>query len=144
MGVIYYFRKDIAMKCKYCEKEFTPQRATGQYCSDACRKLWNKKVSVAAKTSQKLVSVAEEPLASRVSVANVDAKSLSVAKLSRDQLYAKIHGYPANTWKDSLEYAELIHRLKAMPLSELEAQGYQIPNWKEHGLPCPIVFHNAS
>ena len=33
-------------KCLYCNKEYTPKRATSKYCSDRCRKLAFLKVSV--------------------------------------------------------------------------------------------------
>lgn len=147
MDVIYYFRKDIVMKCRYCEKEFESKRSTRQFCSHRCQVAWHRKVSVTGTTKQKLVSVTEPDESVTVNpvtvTSNVTVREDSVTKLSREELYKRIHRYPGNTWKDSPEYAELIHRLKTTPLSELEAKGYQIPNWKAHELPCPIRL-NAS
>ena len=50
--------------------------------------------------------------------------------LSRSKLYLAINHCPGNTWKDSPEFAELMRRLRAKSVEELESEGYWIPSWK--------------
>lgn len=53
--------------------------------------------------------------------------------LSRSQLYSAINGYKADTWVNSPEHKELMHRLNSMTVEQLKDEGYWIPTWKEAG-----------
>ncbi len=52
-------------------------------------------------------------------------------KMTADDLYDAISTYPRDTWKDSIEFKELIKRIKVKPVSSLEKEGYFVPNWKK-------------
>ena len=87
------------------------------------------------------LSEIKEAIADKEDNADIIADKGIIADISRQELCARIHRYPDDTWCRSPEYRELIRRLKAMSLYELAAEGYDIPNWRRHSLPCPIVLH---
>ncbi len=99
-------------KCVVCGND----SGKGKTCSNTCRsKLARSVASTVAKLTVAL---------------SVATPNNQVEQLSRKQLKAAIDSYPEDTWKDSLEYRELIHRLHTKSVDELKAEGYWIPAWK--------------
>ncbi len=132
------------MECKNsCGKDLTGRQLL--YCSDKCR-MQHKRTAESeldapqpeqiipnkpeqTKVEQKSDSVEFEP-----KVAGVEVRSgieyISVSRLTAKQLYFGINSYPQDTWKDSIEYKELMRRLHSMSIAELKSGGYDIPCWK--------------
>ncbi len=102
--------------CKHCRV----MAVTGEqvYCSDKCRQ--------AAYRNRRETPAVTKP----ESVTAKPNSDTQLGQLSRKQLKAAIDSYPEDTWKDSPEYRELIHRLHTKSIDELEAEGYWIPAWK--------------
>jgi len=94
------------MKCKNCriELEQIEGKERKVFCSDKCRKAFNRKL-----TSDTHV--------------NRWGKDVRDAEM----LYAYIGVYPEDTWKDSPEFKELNLRLKK-PVKWLRDNKYWIPN----------------
>ena len=136
-------------KCLYCDKEFPSKRLDAKYCSELCRQNWHRKVSAMSISNQKFEtdkSVTDKSVTDK-SETDKEGKSVyeqgieipvEIQKLTRRELKLRIDSYPGNKWKDSLEYAELLRRLKTKSVAELTAEEYWIPNWKLHGLPCAV------
>ena len=133
------------MKCLNCGKEFTSKRTDAKFCSDKCRKAYSRKADKiisdikADKTSKvsainKIISDKKEIKADKI-ISDKQKFSVppEIRKLSKEELYARIDHYPADTWKDSLEFKELKRRLNSMSLKDLKEQGYWIPNRKIAG-----------
>lgn len=53
-----------------------------------------------------------------------------ITSLTAEQLYDKINIYPHDSWVSSTEHKELMRRLHAFSIEQLQAEGYFIPVWK--------------
>ena len=93
------------MKCKQCNQEYEPKRATSQFCGSKCRLAFHRSNS----------ETVNETLTGLV---------------TRADLYESIGNYPQDTWVNSPEHRELMGRLRSMSIEELEQGGYWIPCWK--------------
>ena len=104
-------------KCLNCGVEIESKGTKPKkYCSDACRMVYKRTEQMSKRTS-------EHP--ARIMYLDIEVKDLTAA-----QITAAIDSYPQDTWKDSLEYEELMHRLRTMSIKELVDKGHSIPAWK--------------
>jgi len=95
--------------CLSCKKKFESLRDTEKYCSNKCNTYHHREVSTTAKK-----------------VSTTDNITVSVTKLTRDELYENIGAYQGDGWVDSPEHIELLRRLENWTQSQLK--GYWMPN----------------
>lgn len=57
-------------------------------------------------------------------------RTTKTSAMSVQRLKARIDSYNGITWIDSPEYAETVYRLQTQTVSQLEASGQVIPQWK--------------
>jgi uncharacterized protein YccT (UPF0319 family) len=113
------------MKCKNCliELEISKGDKPRVFCSDKCRKAFNRNITEPEKQTDKTKQEANGQK-------QTDKIETSLKDLTAEDLYFKIDCYPNDSWKDSIEYNELIKRLNNKDISVLSKEGYIIPNWK--------------
>ncbi len=124
------------MKCKnLCDKDLTGRQK--DFCSDKCR-MQHKRVKVEQSKSNKPEQINPNTKVEQNKSLQIDLSpgaincpdSSKVSFMSAKELYLAIHNYPQDTWKDSVEYKELMKRLHSLSIEELEAGGYRVPCWK--------------
>ena len=103
------------MKCITCSKEFNAVRGTAKYCSDACKKRYQRQ---------------NVPL-SEVRGTN-DEKSVS----PKPEESPKTRGL--TDYYHSEEFQQIIHNLDTMSVKELKEKGIWIPAWKYSGIKRPF------
>ena len=137
------------MKCLNCGKLLSQieGKKARVFCNDACRMAYKRKFKSEQGKSEQSKSEqgkseqikseqikSEQPNPNKYTVVEGKADKHNIPpdikKLSKEELYARIDHYPADTWKDSLEFKELKRRLNSMSLKDLKEQGYWIPSWK--------------
>ncbi len=126
------------MKClNNCGKDAAGR---SQYCSDTCKTVYNRNKkrnkldpsvtaeSVTVKGVTEAVAEFMDDMGIELDKAN--DKIVSIVNMTAKDLYRAINSYPEDTWKDSPEFAALMHRLKTKSVAKLKAEGYYIPSWK--------------
>ena len=103
------------MNCKQCNKEIIQIEGKKErvFCNDACRMAHNRQIKSEQIKSEQLEIKSEQPKAN---------------KMSAKEIYDAIDNYPQNTWRESLEYAELMRRLGTWTKEKLQETGHWIPN----------------
>lgn len=132
------------MKCfnSSCEKELSGRQS--RFCSDRCRKQVERKSDKLGQNS-KVGQKSDKDVIGTITIDDqakgltemvghlstlIDFNKVVIHTMSRSELYLAINSYPADTWKDSSEFKELMHRLKTKTVAELKLEGYYIPSWK--------------
>ena len=123
----------MASKCEICGIE-----CNGKTCSGSCRAKLHRRTrtglnSARAEVRTRGIAPAPGPVTSPFrddTGCDVIPDELGVTSLSYAQLMSAIKSYAQDTWVNSAEYTELMRRLHAMSLAELQAEGYWIPAWK--------------
>lgn len=105
------------MKCMVCGKEFESKRSTAKFCSDKCKKRYQRGLA----GQNKEVSGTNDTL-KKVSGTN------PLKRITRPP-YKVYDGY-----YKSDQYKNLIEELDLKPLKQLREEGYQVPVWKLNGL----------
>ncbi len=65
-----------------------------------------------------------------VSGISIDFQDNPLKEETAQELYSAINRYDVGSWKQSIEFKELIRRIKSLPIKILKEQGYKIPDWK--------------
>jgi hypothetical protein len=110
------------MECINCGVEV---EGRAKYCSGKCRTQASRARSVTESVTEKVKSVTVSGSVTRKVYIDIPVRDLT-----RCQLTCAIDSYRGDSWKGSVEFAELMRRLEVMSISELESGGYFIPSWK--------------
>ena len=97
------------LQCEICSKEFEGKKGS-RFCSSSCRVKSHRD-----KKSPKHIGA-------------VTGKQVN--DMVAQDLYDEINAYIGDKWVESIEYAELMSRLRNWSLTRLRNENYVIPQWK--------------
>ena len=118
------------MNCLNCNKELDNPRA--KFCSDKCRMAYKRRTKQPEQQPEQIdPNKPKRPeQITRTKRPEQIKPEQKLKNYTAQDLYLSIDTYPADTWKDSPEFKELMRRLKTLSVKKLEEQSFSIPAWK--------------